>query len=227
MKLLFIEDNQRLAEVIRSHLGGLYVIDMVHTGEEGIDKASSNAYSVIILDLKLPDMTGLDVCKTLREAGVETPLLILTANDDTESKVELLNSGADDYLTKPFNINELKARITALSRRQPKPYIHSVITLHDLVIHPNERKVYRDGVPITLRRKEFDILVYMVNNRGRVLTRQMILGHAWDANKDTWNSTVDVHIKHLRDKIDRPFETSLIKTAYGVGYVIDAPESNT
>jgi two-component system OmpR family response regulator len=177
-----------------------------------------------VLDLKLPDMTGLDVCKTLREAGVETPVLILTANDDTESKVELLNGGADDYLTKPFNINELKARITALSRRQPRTYTHSTITLHDLVIHTNERKVYRDGVLIPLRRKEFDILTYLVNNRGRVLTRQMILGNAWDANKDTWNSTVDVHIKHLRDKIDRPFKTSLIKTAYGVGYVIDAPE---
>lgn len=224
MKLLFIEDNQRLAEVIRSHLSGLYVIDMVHTGEEGIDKASSNSYSVIVLDLKLPDMTGLDVCKTLRGAEIETPVLILTANDDTESKVELLNSGADDYLTKPFNINELKARITALSRRQPRAYNHSTLTLHDLVIHTNERKVYRDGVLIPLRRKEFDILTYLVNNRGRVLTRQMILGHAWDANKDTWNSTVDVHIKHLRDKIDRPFKTPLIKTAYGVGYVIDAPE---
>lgn len=224
MKLLFIEDNQRLAEVIRSHLSGQYVIDMVHTGEEGIDKASSNNYSVIVLDLKLPDMTGLDVCKTLREAQVETPVLILTANDDTESKVELLNGGADDYLTKPFNINELKARITALSRRQPRAYANSTITLHDLVINTNERKVYRDGILIPLRRKEFDILAYMVNNKGRVLTRQMILGHAWDANKDTWNSTVDVHIKHLRDKIDRPFETPLIKTAYGVGYVIDAPE---
>lgn len=225
MKLLFIEDNQRLAEVIKSHLSGLFVIDMVHTGEEGIDKASSGSYSVIVLDLKLPDMTGLDVCRTLREAEIETPVLILTANDDTESKVELLNGGADDYLTKPFNINELKARITALSRRQPRSYTPSTITLHDLVIDTNERKVYRDGILIPLRRKEFDILAYLVNNRGRVLTRQMILSHAWDAHKDAWNSTVDVHIKHLRDKIDRPFKTSLIKTAYGVGYVIDAPET--
>ncbi len=224
MKLLFIEDNLRLAEMIRGHLSGLYVIDMVHTGEEGIDKASSKDYSVIVLDLKLPDMTGLDVCKTLREAKIETPVLILTADDDTESKVKLLNSGADDYLTKPFNINELKARITALSRRKSRPYIHSILTLYDLVINTNERKAYRAGIYIPLRRKEFDILTYLVNNKGRVLTREMILGHAWDSNKDTWSSTVDVHIKHLRDKIDRPFKTPLIKTTYGVGYVIDAPE---
>jgi DNA-binding response OmpR family regulator len=224
MKLLFIEDNHRLAEAIRGHLTGLYVIDMVHTGEEGIDKASSKDYSVIVLDLKLPDMTGLDVCKTLREANVETPILILTADDDTESKIKLLNSGADDYLTKPFNINELKARIMALSRRQIRSYTHSILKLYDLVINTNERKVYRGGILIPLRRKEFDILTYLVNNRGRVLSREMILRHAWDSNKDTWNSTVDVHIKHLRDKIDRPFKIPLIKTAYGVGYVIDVPE---
>jgi DNA-binding response OmpR family regulator len=224
MKLLFVEDNERLAEIIKSHLGGLYLLDIVHTGQQGIERASGKSYSVIVLDLKLPDMTGYDVCRTLRDAGVETPILILTADDDMESRVKLLTKGADDYLTKPFNINELKARITALSRRQAKPYTHSTLKLHDLIIDTNERKVSRAGVDIPLRRKEFDILTYMVNNRGRVLTREMILGHAWDAHKDTWNSTVDVHIKHLRDKIDRPFKTALIKTAYGVGYVIDAPE---
>jgi DNA-binding response OmpR family regulator len=224
MKLLLIEDNKRLADLVKTQISKVYLVDVVHTGREGIDKATRLEYTVIILDLHLPDMTGLDICQHIRKAHIDTPILVLTANDEMESRVELLNCGADDYLTKPFNIAELQARIGALARRQQRRYVGPTLTLKDLVIDTDQRKVYRGGVHIPLRRKEFDILVYLVNNNGRVLTREMILNHAWDSNKDSWNSTVDVHIKHLRDKIDRPFKTSLIKTAYGLGYRVDAPE---
>ena len=224
MKLLLVEDNKRLAERIKSQLSKLYLIDVVHTGQEAFDRINQCDYSVIILDLGLPDMSGLDVCKRLRAQDVHIPVLILTGTDSVDKRIELLDCGADDYVTKPFNAGELRARIDTLARRKPLQYSKPTVTLHDLVIDRNQRKVYRAGIPIPLRRKEFDILEYLVNNSGRVLTREMILNHAWDSNRSSWNSTVDVHIKHLRDKIDRPFDTPLIKTAYGLGYRIDAPE---
>jgi len=224
MKLLVIEDNLRLAQRIKERLGKNHLIDVVHKGEEGLQKALTGAYSVIILDLGLPDMGGSVVCKKIRKARIHTPILILTGNDEVKSRVELLNSGADDYLSKPFNSEELVARVLALGRRRERTYEQSLLTLHDLTLDTQQRTVQRAGVPITLRRKEFDILEYLVNNKGRVLTREMILNHAWDSSKNSWSSTVDVHIKHLRDKIDRPFDCQLITTAYGVGYRIDAPE---
>lgn len=224
MKLLIIEDSQRLAERIRDSLSKQYVVDVVHTGEEGLRRALQIQYSVIILDLGLPDISGDVVCRRMREDNVDTPILILTGHDDMKLRVQLLEMGADDYLTKPFDTAELRARIAALARRQARSYVESIIHLHDLTIDTKQRTVERAGVPIDLRRKEFDILEYLVNNRGRVLTREMILNHAWDAGKNGWNSTVDVHIKHLRDKVDRPFSFPLIKTAYGVGYRVDAPE---
>lgn len=222
MKLLLIEDNHRLADRIKNQLGKSYLIDTALTGEEGLTKALGTEYGVIVLDLGLPGLSGAAVCKRLREAKMNSPILVLTGNDEMESRVKLLDLGADDYLTKPFNSEELRARISALARRQPLPYSAPALTIRDLVIDTQRRKVYRAGIHIPLRRKEFDILAYLVNNRGRVLTREMILSQAWDSNKTTWGSTVDVHIKHLRDKIDRPFGMPLIKTAYGVGYQIDA-----
>lgn len=225
MKLLVIEDNPRLAERIKDRLSRRHLVDIVNTGEEGLQRARSGGYNVIVLDLGLPDIHGSIVCKKIRKARVHTPILILTGVDDVKSRVDLLNSGADDYLSKPFNSEELVARVAALGRRQEREYAATTLTLHDLILDTHQRTVERAGVPISLRRKEFDILEYLVNNKGRVLTREMILNHAWDSSKNSWSSTVDVHIKHLRDKIDRPFDYHLIKTAYGVGYRIDAPES--
>lgn len=224
MKLLIVEDNKNLLERIKKQLDKLYIIDTAQTGTEAIEKSTDPSYAVILLDLGLPDMSGHTVCKRIREKGIETPILVLTGVDEMTTRVELLNSGADDYVTKPFNSNELRARITALSRRSPLRYKSAVIAYKDLVIDPDKREVYRQGVAVPLRRKEFDILEYLVNNNGRVLTREMIINHAWDSSKTSWNSTVDVHIKHLRDKIDRPFNSSLIKTAYGLGYRVDVAE---
>lgn len=221
MKLLIIEDNKRLAQQIRRSFAKEHVVDIAHSGSEGEEMALDGAYAVILLDLGLPDKNGLTVCQELRQLHVNTPILILTGHDKLESRVTLLESGADDFLSKPFNLEELRARVLALARRREQQYADTLITLQDLEINTIRREVVRCGKVIKLRRKEFDILEYLVANRGRAVTREMILRHAWEADKDNWNNTVDVHIKHLRDKIDKPFECPLIKTAYGIGYMVE------
>ena len=171
-------------------------------------------------------MEGLEVCKLLRTYEINSPILILTGVSDSSMLVTLLNNGADDYVTKPFNTEELTARIGALLRRRSRHKPRTIIKYSDIVMDIEQRKVSRAGISITLRRKEFDILEYLISNKGRVLTRDMIMSHAWDSDKSSWTSTVDVHIKHLRDKIDKPFENKVIKTAYGLGYRIDALEKS-
>ncbi|HSX01982.1 MAG TPA: response regulator transcription factor [Candidatus Saccharimonadia bacterium] len=221
MKILFIDDNQLLIESVKARLGSTYIIDFADTGHEGIEQARTVEYAAILLDLGLPDMDGLEVCRELRRANLATPILILTVKNDPATSVQLLNCGADDYLTKPFNGEVLRARIAALLRRGKELRQEKIIGVGDLTINLTRRQVSRSGVSIKLRRKEFDILEYLITNRGRALTRSMILEHAWEAGTEGWNNTVDVHIKHLRDKIDRPFGRPLIKTAYGIGYMVD------
>lgn len=221
MKILLIEDNRLLADSLKRHLHASFVVDIVHTGEEGIEKARAVNYSAIILDLGLPDMNGYDVCYELRAAQVQTPILILTGEKDPMMSVRLLDCGADDYVTKPFNSAVLKARVGALLRRGQQMPAEEVVVVHDLILDTARRRVRRSGITIPLRRKEFDILEYLIKNRGRTVTRAMILDHVWESGKERWNNTVDVHIKHLRDKVDRPFKKPLIKTAYGIGYMVD------
>jgi len=221
MKLLLIEDNPRLAERISYHLRKSYVMDTVNTGKDALDKVQSVEYGVILLDLGLPDMSGLEVCEKMRDMNVNNPILVLTGNGDMADRVKLLNAGADDYVTKPFNTDELRARIAAVGRRQVRSHIRSLITYRDLIMDVAQHKVSRAGVDISLRRKEFDILEYLITNSGRIMTRDMIMDHVWSSHSNSWTSTVDVHIKHLRDKIDRPFESAYIKTAYGLGYRVD------
>ena len=220
MKLLFIDDNRRLVESMKNYLSQYFVVDTAYTAEDGIQKALVGAYSVVLLDLSLPDQSGFEVCKTLRETNVQTPILVLTGSGDQNTCVKMLDCGADDYLTKPFRTAELRARISALGRRNYQ-YTPKIIQVEDLIIDVGRRHVQRSGKTIALRRKEFDILEYLITNRGRAVTRAMIMDHAWESGKDSWNNTVDVHIKHLRDKVDRPFGSSLIKTAYGIGYMVD------
>lgn len=224
MKLLIVEDNPRLSDRIKRKLHKTYLLDIVETGHEALVQVTDTEYGVILLDLGLPDMTGTEVCKKIREMGVHTPILILTGVDDTPTRVELLHLGADDYVTKPFDSSELKARIVALSRRRSRQPVPSILTFHDIVIDPAQRTVTKANQNISLRRKEFDILEYLVTNAGRVLTRKMILNHVWTADSTSWQGTIDVHIKHLRDKIDKPFGSAIIRTIYGVGYKIDLPE---
>jgi DNA-binding response OmpR family regulator len=221
MKILHIDDNRLLMDSVKKTLGTTYVVDTICTGSEGIQKALTVRYSAILLDLGLPDMDGFEICRQLRSANVATPILVLTVQKDPDTMVRLLNCGADDYITKPFGKEVLKARITALLRRSQDLKEEKIIELGDLTINITRRQVWRSGTRISLRRKEFDILEYLATNNGHVLTRPMILDHVWEAGTEGWNNTVDVHIKYLRDKIDRPFGSSLIKTAYGVGYMVD------
>lgn len=221
MKLLLVEDNRRLAERITYHLRKSYTVDVVETGEDALEKVQFVEYGVILLDLGLPGMSGLEVCRNMRRLKVNNPILVLTGNSDMTDRIDLLNAGADDYVTKPFNTDELRARIAAVGRRQTRSHIRSIIEYRDLKMDVDQHKVSRCGIDIILRRKEFDILEYLIINKGRIMTRAMIMDHVWSAHTNSWTSTIDVHIKHLRDKVDRPFDHAYIKTAYGLGYKID------
>ncbi|MDB5179483.1 MAG: DNA-binding response regulator [Candidatus Saccharibacteria bacterium] len=221
MKLLLVEDNQRLAERISYYLRKSYVVDVVENGEDALERVKSIEYGVILLDLGLPGMSGLEVCKNMRLLKVNNPILVLTGNSDMTDRISLLDAGADDYVTKPFNTDELRARIAAVGRRQNRNHIRSMIEYRDLKMDVDQHKVSRLGVDIKLRRKEFDILEYLIINKGRIMTRDMIMDHVWSSHTNSWTSTVDVHIKHLRDKVDKPFEDAYIKTAYGLGYKVD------
>jgi two-component system, OmpR family, response regulator len=221
MKILYIDDNRLLIDSVKKLLENAYIVDHACTGSDGIQKAGAIRYSLILLDLTLPDMKGLEVCRQLRDTGITAPILVLTAQKDPQTSVCLLDSGADDYMTKPFNGSVLRARISALLRRGEDLHEERVIGVGDLTVNVTRRRVWRSGVSIPLRKKEFDILEYLVANQGQALTRAMILDHVWESGTEGWNNTVDVHIKHLRDKVDRPFDKQLIKTAYGIGYMVD------
>jgi DNA-binding response OmpR family regulator len=220
MKLLIVEDNPVVRERLERQFSHDSVIDTAVSGAEAIERVSGD-YVVILLDLGLPDMPGLRVCQEIRGRGVEVPILVLTGASDVTSRVALLNAGADDYLIKPFNGDELRARVRALARRSGRVINRQTIELADLLIDHDGRKVKRAHTPISLTRKEFDILEYLTENHGRVLTRGMIFDHVWGADASSNNGTVDVHIKRLRDKVDRPFAVPLIHTAHGLGYVVD------
>jgi DNA-binding response OmpR family regulator len=221
MKILYIDDNRLLIDRVKELLGDKYVVDFMCAGREGIERASAVYYNLILLDLGLPDINGLEVCRELRRLNVTSPILILTVQKDPASSVALLNCGADDYMTKPFSGDVLTARVAALLRRGKELHEEKIIGVGDLTVNITRRQVWRSGICIPLRRKEFDILEYLITNHGHALTREMILDHVWESGTEGWDNTINVHIKHLRDKIDRPFDKALIKTAYGIGYVLD------
>lgn len=221
MKILIVEDDRELAETLRLMIGGYYVIEIAHDGEQGLQLAKEHDFGLVILDLHLPDMFGLDICRTLRQDGQHMPILVITAEDRPTVMIDLLDAGADDYITKPFRRTEVMARIRALIRRQQlrKPAAKQLI-VGDLILDINNHCAVRQNRQIPLRNKEFIILEQLMQNPGRVLTRDQLIGEAWDSNETAWNNTIDVHIKYLRDKIDRPFGTQSIKTVHGVGYRI-------
>lgn len=222
MKILIIDDNVRLTERIHEKLRKHFTFDTVYCATDAIESVGRHTYDVIVLDIGLPDMNGLELCRILRKKGVSTPILILTGYKAVDSKVKLLEAGADDYLVKPFEVQELRVRLVALARRQARDERHDIVHYKDITIDTERHTVTRSGVAIQLRRKEFDILHYLLRNNGRIMTREMIISHAWSNRTGTWVNTVDVHIKHLRDKVDRPFKEQYIKTCYGLGYKVDA-----
>lgn len=222
MRILVVEDEHRIANSIKKGLEQEnHAVDIAYKGDDGYDLASSEDYNLIILDLMLPVMDGISVCRRLRQEKVQTPVLILTAKGQIQDKVKGLDAGADDYLIKPFSFEELLARIRALSRR-PKPVLDETLSASDLSLNTKTFEVKRSGKPINLSKKEFSLLEYLLRNKGRILTKDQIISHVWDYDADILSNTVEVYIKNLRNKIDVPFKNkkALIQTVRGFGYKI-------
>lgn len=222
MRLLIVEDDRTIVEAIRKRLRQQFIIDAAFSGRTGTHLAEVCNYDLIIVDLHLPDGNGIDLCRLVRVNKVRTPILMLTAENSLSDKVAALDAGADDYLTKPFDYDELTARMRALMRRHYGDFDTSLIHIEDITIDPTRRLVVQGEKVVSLRRKEFDLLEYMVRNRGQVLKREMILNHVWEDEKDAYTNIVDVHIKYLRDRLDRSFGKRFIRTIHGVGYIFDA-----
>jgi two-component system OmpR family response regulator len=224
MKLLCIEDNTELIESLRYFFEADSKIDNATTGRDGLTLAGRKQYDAVILDLGLPDMSGLEVCTQLRKRDIQSPVLVLSGSRDSNTKVSLFEAGADDYLTKPFTMAELRARLFALLRRTNFDNNHKqdlyLLRVGNLTLDPLSGRVERSGKLIKLRRKEFGILEYLMRNKDKIVTRSMIMDNVWEPDCSSWDGTVNVHIKRLRDQIDRPYGQKLIKTAYGLGYTI-------
>jgi len=220
VRILIVEDEKKVAGFIKKGLEEeTYAVDVAYDGEEGFHLASMNQYDLVILDLMLPKMDGLEVLTQLRDKKVNTPILLLTAKDAVEDRVTGLNKGADDYLTKPFAFSELLARIRSLLRRG-QAETQTELKVGDLVLDMVSHKVSRNGEEIELTGKEYSLLEYFMRNEGKVLTRTMIAEHVWDYNFDTFTNVIDVYVNHLRKKIDKKYPAKLLHTLRGVGYVM-------
>jgi len=219
MRILLIEDEKRLAEALVEGLEEMgFAVDHVAEGDKAVNRISlyRNEYDAIVLDLMLPGKDGLTICKEVRELGVTTPILVLTARNEIDNKVTLLNAGADDYIIKPFSFKELVARINALLRR-PVTSAPSILQVRDIELDPATRKVTRGGTEIDCTLKEFALLEYLMRNQDRAINREEILDHVWDFAFDSFSNVVDVHVKNLRKKLDDR-DNELISTVRGVGY---------
>jgi two-component system copper resistance phosphate regulon response regulator CusR len=220
MNVLVIEDDPTVGSFVKRGLEEQrYRVTLVPNGEEGERVAASESFDVVILDMRLPGKSGLDVLRSLRARHFATPVLVLTAQDAVDAKVSTLRSGADDYVTKPFAFEELLARVEALSRR-PKSIATPILKVDDLEVNRDTREVYRGGELIDLTPKEFAVLEYLVRHAGRVMSRTLITEYAWGYHFDPGTNIVDVVINHLRKKIDAGRERKLINTVRGVGYVV-------
>ncbi|OGG03544.1 DNA-binding response regulator [Candidatus Gottesmanbacteria bacterium RBG_16_37_8] len=222
MRILVVEDEHRIANSIKKGLEQeRYAVDIAFSGTDGYDLASTEDYDLIILDLMLPGMPGLTICQELRKKQIHTPIMILTAKGQIQDKVTGLDSGADDYLVKPFSFEELLARIRALIRR-PKTSLNPVLTVFELEMDTKSYEVKRQKKIINLSSKEFSLLEYLLRHKNQILTKNQIIAHVWNYNADILPNTVEVYIRNLRDKIDRPFKNSqpLIHTVRGFGYKI-------
>ncbi len=220
MRILVIEDEIKLAKAIKRALElQHYAVDITHDGEEGYGLASSETFDLIILDLMLPSLDGMQICQQLRAENNSTPILMLTAKGQLKDRVSGLDCGADDYLVKPFSFDELFSRIRALMRRShlnPTP----LLKVKNLTLDPVSLKVERESEEISLSAKEFAILEYLLLNKNKVISKEQLIAHVWNYENDILPSTIEVHIKNLRDKIEKPFHDQLIQTVRGFGYEI-------
>jgi two-component system OmpR family response regulator len=223
MRVLVIEDEVRMASVIRRSLVKIgMAADVAARGEDAIWMAQSSEYDAIVLDVMLPGISGFETCRQLRDHGVWAPVLMLTARDAVHDRVEGLDSGADDYLVKPFALAELHARLRSLARRVV-PERPVVLTVGDLQLDPARREVRRGAEPIALSSKEFAVLETLMRRPGEVLSRLQLLEHAWDFAYESRSNIVDVYIRRLREKVDRPFGADTIETVHGAGYRLRQP----
>lgn len=220
MKVLVVEDDRSVGQYVKRGLEEQRIqADLVTDGMEALERASQAEYDVVVLDLRLPSLSGQEILRTLRDRGIDTPILVLTAQDAVESKVQALRTGADDYVTKPFAFEELLARVEALYRR-PRDIALPVLKVEDLEIDTGKHEVRRSGTVLDLTPKEYLVLEYLARNAGRVMTRTLITEYAWGYHFDPGTNVVDVVINRLRKKVDRSYDTKLIHTVRGVGYVL-------
>jgi len=222
MKILLVEDDKGIARFIEKGLmENLFQVDVSFHGEAGLSLALQRGYELIILDILLPGISGLEVLRRLRGGGVQAPVLFLTARDSEDDIVQGLNLGADDYLTKPFSFNELLARIHALLRRGRIATPPTRLQMADLVLEVDGHRVFRGKERIDLTPKEYILLEFFMRHPGEIITRTMITERVWNYHFDTSTNVIDVHVSHLRNKIDKDFEPKLLHTVKGVGYVLE------
>lgn len=219
MKILVVEDEHKIAQAIKEGLEQeSYAVDVCYDGEDGLNSALYDEYDLILLDVMLPSMDGFEVCRRLRAESIHTPILMLTAKDQNKDIVKGLNTGADDYLPKPFSFEVLLARVRALLRR-PQETLGEVLKVEDLTLNTISHEVKRGDKRIKLSAKEYALLEYLMRNKNKVLTKNNIISHIWDFDADILTNNVEVFVSYLRSKIDKPFKgPNLIQTVHGFGY---------
>lgn len=220
MKILVVDDEQKLADALAKGLTLKgFSVDTLYDGKDALARIRLHApdYDLIVLDLMLPHVGGVAITKEVRELGVTTPIIILTAQQETETKVDLLLSGADDYMVKPFSFDELVARVHAILRR-PKTMVAEVLSAGTITIDPNARTAQVDGAPLSLTLKEFSLLEYFMRHQNEVVNREDLLAHLWDFNYDSFSNVVDVHVKNLRKKLDEKGSACTLEAVRGIGY---------
>lgn len=224
MRILIIEDERHLAKILKKGLEeNGFIVDMCHDGEEGLYMAETNPFDAILLDILLPRMDGLTILNSLRAKNIGVPVLLLTAKGELEDRVKGLNTGADDYIVKPFDFQELLARLNAVIRRSSNK-ASPVISIDDLTINMHLKTVTRSGKEIQLSTKEYSLLEYLVLNSGRVISRTELTEHMYDTDFDLDSNVIDVYINYLRNKIDKGFGRNLVHTVRGAGYVLKGDE---
>jgi heavy metal response regulator len=222
MKILLVEDDKGIARFVKKGLlENSLSVDVAFDGEDGLFLATHRNYELIILDIMLPKMDGIEILKRVRGMKIQTPVIFLTVRDSESDIVQGLNLGADDYITKPFSFNELLARIRAILRRGKGDSAPSKIQIANLVLEVEGHRVYRDKAKIELTPKEYALLEYFMRHPGQIITRTMISENIWDYNFDSGTNVIDVHVSHLRNKIDKDFEPKLLHTVKGIGYVLE------
>ncbi|MCF8045194.1 MAG: response regulator transcription factor [Desulfarculaceae bacterium] len=221
MKVLLIEDDQKIVSFISKGLKASgFSVDTAATGSEGLNEALFKPYDTLIVDIMLPELDGISLIRRLREEKINTPVIILSARDRVDDRVKGLEAGADDYLTKPFSFSELLARVQALIRRAGNITDPGILTCRDLVMDTVKRQVKRNGKEIELQPREMALLEYLLRNRGRVVSKSMIMEHVWDYNFDPMTNVVEARICRLREKIEKGFDSRMIHTIRGAGYVM-------